>query len=389
MKQAENSKETSRKKVLSVITKANSGGAQQYVFDLATKLPPGKFEIIVAYGEAGDLIQALERSNISTISLPSLQRDISIISDVQSLFAIRALFIESRPDIVHLNSSKAAFLGAIAARLAGIDRIIFTVHGWPYLEKRNLLWRTLIAFASWITVLLSSKTICVSSADRHAARWMPFCSGRFAVIHNGVGSFELLSREKARDALFGKDLQTEHRDDIWILTSAELHPNKNILNSMRAVAQHNESSDQKIFYVVMGDGELKEPLAQYIRESAFENCIKLLGYKPESRTYLNGFDVFLLPSIKEGLPYSILEAGYAGIPVVASSVGGIPEIIDSGKSGLLVKPNDSEALRDALRLICRNENMRVDFARELKERVLTLFSVKQMIDETSRLYITP
>ena len=119
------------KKILFLITKANWGGAQRYVFDLATALR-NEFDISVAFGQEGLLAKKLREAQITTFPIRALQRDVSISSDVKSFLELMRLFRVEKPDVVHLNSSKAAGVGALAARLAGVPRIIFTAHGWPF-----------------------------------------------------------------------------------------------------------------------------------------------------------------------------------------------------------------------------------------------------------------
>src|SRR3989344_6929292 len=135
-----------KKKVMYLITKATWGGAQRYVYDLSTNIPKSEFEPIVAYGTRGKLADELEPAGIATRQLPSLGRDVAIVSDIKSFFEMLRIIRELKPDVVHLNSSKAAALGALAARIARAPNIIFTVHGWPFGEKRNpftkiLLWK--------------------------------------------------------------------------------------------------------------------------------------------------------------------------------------------------------------------------------------------------------
>src|ERR1043166_2713598 len=121
----------SKRKVLYVSRKANWGGAKRYVFDLATSLPKDEFDVAVAYGQPGRLAEELQKAGIKTHPILSLQRDVSLGVDIKSFFELYRLFKKERPDVVHLNSSKAGGVGALAARLAGIKNIIFTVHGLP------------------------------------------------------------------------------------------------------------------------------------------------------------------------------------------------------------------------------------------------------------------
>ena len=127
------------KKILFVITKSNWGGAQKYVYDLANELhrPNAEFEVAVAFGQEGQLAGKLREAGITTHPIRSLQRDVSVIADIKSFFELLRLFKTQKPDIAHLNSSKVGGLGALAARVAGVPKIIFTVHGWPFWETRG------------------------------------------------------------------------------------------------------------------------------------------------------------------------------------------------------------------------------------------------------------
>ena len=136
-------------KILFIITKSNFGGAQRYVYDIATHLPKDKFEATVALGGSGVLKDKLEATGIRTIALPDLERDISVVKEWRAFVNIFKAIKETEPDIVHLNSSKAGALGALAARLYNLFlklskrdlqlgiKIIFTAHGWAFKEKRN------------------------------------------------------------------------------------------------------------------------------------------------------------------------------------------------------------------------------------------------------------
>src|SRR3989344_2612913 len=182
-----------RKKILFVITKSNFGGAQRYCFDLATHLPKSEFEVKVVYGGTGEadakrgaLSINLQEKGIDGIFLQSFMRDVSFLKDARAFFELLTVFRRECPDIVHLNSSKAGGIGALAARFARVPKIIFTVHGWPFLERRNILSRAIILLASWFTALLCHKIIVVSEYDLKIARKMPFIAYRAVQIYNGI-----------------------------------------------------------------------------------------------------------------------------------------------------------------------------------------------------------
>lgn len=304
-----------QKKILFFITKATWGGAQRYVYDLATHLPQERFEAVVAYGTRGKLAEDLTIARVRTTQLPSLGRDVALISDIKSFFEILRCLRAERPDVVHLNSSKAAALGACAARILGVRRIVFTVHGWPFGEKRNIFAKILIWKISWLTALLSHKVLCVSEYDLRIARRMPFIGKKSVRIYNGIAPMHLgpgnLIRENFPKGahIFG--------------TVGELTKNKNHIALLEQA-----KNDSQMYVAIVGDGELRTMLEQKIQTYGLQERVKLFGYVP-AQDVLQGFDTFTLPSLKEGLPYVLIEAKAAGLPLQANRVGGVPEILDA------------------------------------------------------------
>jgi glycosyltransferase involved in cell wall biosynthesis len=305
-----------RTKVLFLITKGTWGGAQKYVFDLATNLPKDRFDALVAYGQKGKLAEDLGAAEIHTVQLPSLGRDVAIVSDIKSFFAILGCLQNERPDVLHLNSSKAAALGALAGRLAGVKKIIFTAHGWPFREDRNGLSQAAIWLVSSLTGLLATRVICVSDFDLREAKKMPFVGKKSLRIYNGIDlHMQFGSGEKIRAAFPAGAKITG--------TVGELTRNKN----QRALIEQAKN-DPAMYVAIVGEGEDRPMLGSLIKTYDLGERVKLLGFIP-SREALRGFDTFALPSTKEGLPYVLIEARVAGVPIVADRVGGVGEILDA------------------------------------------------------------
>jgi len=305
-----------QKKILFVITKANWGGAQRYVYDLATNLPKNEFDVSVAFGQEGLLAKKLRGSRIITFPINAMERDVSIGNDVKSFFELLRLFRAQKPDIVHLNSSKAGGIGALAARLASVPRIIFTAHGWPFWEHRNPISRGIIYFFSWLTGLLSHKIIVVSDYDLSVAQKMPFIAHKTIRIYNGINLHLPLGS--------GDVVRHSFPNGVRITgTIGELTKNKN-----QILLIEQAKKDPAMYVAIVGDGEDRLYLMKKIEEYGLKNRVKLFGFMLASEV-LRGFDVFALPSLKEGLPYVLLEAKAAGLPIVANHVGGVPEILDS------------------------------------------------------------
>ncbi|HVZ75659.1 MAG TPA: glycosyltransferase [Candidatus Paceibacterota bacterium] len=304
------------KKILFAITKANWGGAQRYVYDLATNLSRDTFEVAVAFGQPGRLAQKLRDAGIRTLPVRSLQRDVSAGADIKSLFELYRLFKQEKPDVVHLNSSKAGGVGALAARMAGVPKIVFTAHGLPWDEDRNPVSKFLIYCATRLTFLLSHDVITISKDNYDRARACVACRKKIHLIYNGIDRQYVLGTGDAIRQAFPAGVKITG-------TIGELTENKNQIALIEAAKKNPDR-----YVAIVGEGELRGMLEAKIRERHLQDRVKLFGFMPASEA-LRGFDAFALPSIKEGLPYVLLEARAAGLPIEANrAIGGIAEILD-------------------------------------------------------------
>lgn len=371
------------KKVMLVITKSNWGGAQRYVYDLATHLK-GNLQPIVVLGGNGLLRKKLEGEGICTVPLSNLERDVKVFRDpTQVLFSLIQIIRKERPDVIHLNSSKAGGIGAFAARLLGVKKIIFTAHGFAFNEQRNLIQKLIIKCAVWLTIVLSHKTICVSENLKKQVTHWPFIKNKLFVIYNGVSAPLFFSKNEARMKLREVDGNLS-LTSLWIGTVAELHPVKGLEYAIEALKHLSKVAD--IQYIIAGSGELRSLLEQKIRANNLEKSVILLGHVDDVPRYLKAIDIFLLPSISESFGIAVTEAGLAALPVIASSVGGISEIIENEKDGLLIPPRNPEEIGTALGRLIRNEPLRQTLGNALREKVARKFSKERMVAETLALY---
>lgn len=370
-----------RKKILYVITKSNWGGAQRYVFDLATSLPKNRYEVAVACGGGGPLVSRLEEAGIRVIPVSFLKRDINLFKELLSLVALWKIFHTERPHIIHLNSSKVGGLGALAGRIARVPLIIFTAHGWPFAEDRNPVARGIIWFLSWCTTLFSHIIIVISKKDFWISQRFPYVAkDKFLFIPNGINetSIDFLPRSEARRALkisFPPSL-------VLIGSLTELTKNKGIRFLIAALRELPE----KINLALIGEGEEKKNLMRFAKRLGVEDRVHFLGYQIDGARYLKAFDIFAFPSLKEGLPYAILEASLAELPIAATSIGGIPDILTDEKTALLVPAKDSEALAEALKKLIASDEFRSRLARAAHQHVYDAFSFEKMRDRTIELY---
>lgn len=367
-------------KILYIITKASRGGAQKYVYDLATAASKSGHEVVVAYGEPGELVTQLEAAGIRTLLLPALTRDVGLLREWRAFWLLRSMLRSIGPDVVHVNSSKAGGLGALGARLAHVPKVIFTAHGWAFNEERPWWQKVVIYKLAWLTILLSHTTICVSEAIRRDTRWMPFVRGKLVVIYNGVHEPVYKTREEAR-----QELWPLHEGGVWIGMLSELHPTKRVEDALEAFTLlRKEHPETRL--VVLGEGEEHARLEWLIRESALAGYAHLAGFVPNGASYLRAFDLFLHTSGSEALAYAVIEAGLAGLPVVATRVGGLPEIVEDGRTGLLVSARSPHEAAQALHTMITDpvhtEQMGTALKRDVRER----FNQERMVHETLARY---
>lgn len=372
--------ETKKTKIIYIVTKGNFGGAQRYVFDLATNLPKEGFEVIVATGEGNILGEKLKEKGIRTVQIPFLKRNINPLKEILSLISLIKLFKDERPDIIHLNSSKAGGLGGLAGRLTKVPKIIFTGHGWAFNEDRTLLSRILIGCFHWITILLSHKTIAVSKRVFDQISLFPLVRKKITVIHNGIDGAEFLDREIAR-----KELYENSPFPFWIGTISELHKNKGVDFIIRAFANVSPQNEQVGLFLI-GDGEERRNLEILTKKLNVHDKVHFLGFKKDAARFLKAFDIFTLTSRTEAFPYVTLEAGLAGVPVIASRVGGIPELISNKENGTLVEPGNIFDIEYALRDLIQNAEKRESFKKGLEIRIKKDFSLERMLEKTLKEY---
>ncbi len=372
-----------KKKILFAVTKGNWGGAQRYVFDLATNIPPEEYEVVVVCGDGERLTSKLAEKKIRTIRLKSLSRDIHLGKDILSFFEMIGVLIKEKPDVLHLNSSKIGGIGAVAGRLTGIKQIIFTGHGWAWNEDRNFFSKLIITALYWFTVELSHKTIAVSHKIAEQILGVPWITKeKIVVVHNGVSDSgtEYLERFAARTALKHKVAEK-----FWIGTIAELHKNKGLDYLIQAYSYIAESNPDAALLII-GEGEERENLTDLIIKLGLQKKIHLLGFVDNAQRFLKAFDVFVLPSRTEAFPYVPLEAGLAQLPVIASRVGGIPEAITNRKNGLLVNPGEIYELKSAIKELLEDSAKAAIFGHNLRKTVEENFSIERMVQKTLSVY---
>lgn len=374
------------KKIIFVVTKSNWGGAQRYVYDLAARLPE-RFEVLAVAGGNGPLLDKLKEAGIRAICLPELERDIRFFKEFAALRRLIRIFCEERPDIVHLNSSKIGGLGAVAARLASLTAgrkplVIFTAHGWAFNEERPWLERQWFRLLYSASAIFQNRVIAVSEAVFADGRRLPFVKKKLVLVKNGAMPHSLIDRDAARKFIRGR-LGRIGPDAPWLGVVAELTGNKGVEYAIRAMA---DPACPASILVIIGAGELETELKTLAANLGLADRVFFAGFVAEAGRYIKAFDIMIVPSVTDALPYVLVEAGQAGVPVIASKVGGIPEMAEHQKSALLVAPREPRAIAGAAARLLAEPGLGERLSKGLREKVMRQFGFGRMLEETVRLY---
>lgn len=369
-----------KKKILYLVTQSEMGGAQRYIFNLATTLS-SEFEIIVGAGGKGELLQKLEKENIKTINLEFTRSINNPFRWAIELFKLFKIIKKEKPNIIHLNSSKMGVLGAVAAKLAGVKKVIYTVHGFAFNEPMPTIMKKFYIWAEKFSSFSKDILICVSDFDKNEGlKYKIAPAKKLTTIHNGIdGNLIFFKKEEAKRLL---GLKVTYN----IGTLANFYPTKDLLTLIEAAAITIKKFPS-VNFVIIGEGQERKLLEQKIKKLNLEKNVILVGQKKDAFRYLSAFDIYVCSSTKEGFPLSILEAMLAGLPIISTNVGGIPEMIRSGYNGLLVEPRNPEGLAEKIIGLLVDQEGAKRLAKAAKQTVLNAFNLEKMVAQTKEIYL--
>jgi glycosyltransferase involved in cell wall biosynthesis len=357
-------------RILYAVTNADLAGAPIHVFALLSNFR-SQFDVHCVTGERGPVLTTMKQIGVEVSVIPELRSSINVYMDVVSIFRFVDVINRFRPDIIHAHSSKAGFIARIAGGLTNTPAI-FTAHGWGFTPGTPLPQRLLVWFTEAFTTPLSRAIVCVSDFDRRlGTNWLPFASNRLRTILNGVP-------DTSRVADPGKN-------PVRITMIARVSTQKNHSLAIRAFA--NVKSDSAILCFV-GEGTSYPDFLPLLRDlpGHVRRRIECLGIRRNIDEILENSQALALFSHYEGLPLTIIEGLRAGLPIVATNVGGVQELVVHGHNGLLVPPNDVEAATQALQLIVDNAALRVTFGSRGRHRYESDFREESMLIRTKSLY---
>jgi glycosyltransferase involved in cell wall biosynthesis len=354
-----------------VITRSDLiGGAQVHVRDMAAALTRHGHQPVVLTGGSGPFTDALRDAGVETISLKHLRAPISPRRDVLALGELCSVLRHLRPHLVSVHSSKAGVLGRVAARVLGLP-VIHTAHGWsftPGIPQREA------SVYSWIERLaapFATRIITVSEFDRQLALAHRLAAAdKIVTVHNGMPDIDP-----------GLVADPAH-SPVRFAMIARFEPQKDHLTLFRALA----GMEEPWLLDLIGDGPLLPDAQSMVRELGLAERVRFWGQRMDVAVRLARVQVALLITNWEGFPRSILEAMRAGLPVVASGVGGVPESVTDGETGYVVAQGDVEGLRRRLRQLAAEPGLRLRMGRRGRQRYEENFTLERTVEKTLAVY---
>ncbi len=335
--------------VVYIITKLELGGAQKVCLSLYNKAYTG-YDTLLITGAEGKLITEVH-NNHNVIFLPTLKREFSffgIFQEIKTLiFLIKQLRIIKKKYaevIVHTHSTKAGILGRWAAFFARIQTRVHTIHGYSFhAHQAWFIW--LLHYAcELLTSFVTTHYICVSSADiKTGKRLFPFFSQRSSIIRAAVDTLQFVPAQRATS------------QEVFVFgTISCFKPQKNLFDLLEAFKYvHALNPSTKL--EIIGDGTQRTAIQAWIQEHNLQQSIILHGWQTAVAPFMKQWNSFVLSSLWEGLPCAIVEARLMKLPVIAYNTGGISDVIDHYRNGILVPQKDVYALSQAMQEIVQNQ----------------------------------
>ncbi|OZG64906.1 exopolysaccharide biosynthesis protein [Bifidobacterium hapali] len=332
------------KKTKVLLVLESQGGSRRHVVDLIDGLDPERFDLALAYGTSrmdAQFVNDIPRLShlVRMIPCNRLVRRINPLDDLAAFGQVRRAIREFRPDVVHCHSSKAGIIGRLAAMVERVPLVFYTPHAYSFQapEFHGVKRSVFVELERWFSRHATTKTFNVSAGERDAALAQRLDDPhKFQVIVNGIPDTPVVTKQEARRML---RMPEQMMDAIVVGVTARMVEQKDPMTFTRIAAQMIKRHPQ-MYFAYVGDGPYMGELTDYLRAQGVLDHVFLPGYRQDADTIVAAFDVYLLTSLYEGMPYSLIESIHAGVPVVATRVTGNDEVVEPGVNGALFEVGD-------------------------------------------------
>jgi glycosyltransferase involved in cell wall biosynthesis len=378
-----------RIRVVRIFSRLNIGGPSIHVLLLTAGLNPRRFDSTLIVGSEGPaegtMFDLADHYGVTPVKLGPLGREISPLQDLRATLQLWRFLRRHRPLVVHTHTSKAGFSGRLAALLAGIPVVVHTFHGHvfkgyfgPVKTRLILALERFLAHNTDAVVTISEKLkeelVSLRVAPAHRVR----------VIRLGLDLDDFLALSARSGALRTSVGASE--GDFVVGIVGRLVPVKDHWTFLRAAALACAGS-ASLRFAVIGDGPLRQELELFARQSGAGDRVRFTGWRRDLPQVYADLDAVVISSRNEGTPVSIIEGAAAGKPVVATRVGGIPDMIDDGRDGLMVPPGNPQALADAMLRLVQEPGLRETLGAAARERAAREYSALRLLSEVEKLYL--
>lgn len=374
----------SKIKILYIVTRLTAGGAQEIALSIASELDKNTFDITFISGPQDFNIEIMRRRGIKIGIIPDLIRETNPIKDLMALMRLYLFIKKNRFDIVHTHTSKAGILGRLAAKLAGIRIIFHTPHGsifHPIYYGPKAI--TMLSKVENFVASFTDKIVTCSENERKDFLEHKIgTEDKYLTIYYGIKQDNYLKTYNG--PLKRKELNITEGAPL-IGNIARLVPEKGhqfCLEAFKMVL----SKFSKTMLAIVGDGILKRDIELKINELGLSKNVIMLGHRNDVAQILTSLDISLHTSIWEGTPIAIIEAMLMGKAIIATKVGGIPELIEDGVTGILVHPYDTEALSKAIIMLINDKDLAKRLGGAARCYAKEKFALELMIKNTVELY---
>lgn len=357
--------------ILHVINTAETGGGGEHLLHLTQALRPLGFESVVAVGRDGPAVARLREAGVRVLVLGALGLDAP--RKVAGA-AERVLH-----DVLHLHGSRSGLAGALASRLWPMRPIVYTAHAFSFHRAAAAPLRWAFTQAERLTCRSARRVICLTHADADAARRNGVSTNRLVVIPNGIDPLRFSVHDDRRQEL-GISQDAPVAGFI-----ARLVPQKDPVLFVEVCAEVARALPQARFLLV-GDGPLRASVEAAAQEAGLTDRLLLTGFRPDVPQLLAAIDVFVLTSAWEGLPFAVLEAMASRRPVVAPDLPGIDEVIENGRTGLIVGTRQPRQLAQAVERLLRMPEVCRQMGAAARDRLERHFTVTAMAAATAEVY---
>lgn len=372
--------------LLFIITKLELGGAQKQLLSLIRNIDKDRYNVFLVSAARGLLLDdVLSIPGIRVKTFWALERPINPLKDILALILIYHFIKRNKIDVVHTHSSKAGIVGRWAARLAGVDKIIHTVHGWSFNDYQNRLISSFFICLENLTSKITDNLIVVSDYDmQKGLRHHIAGEAKYRIVRYGIDFEESKKIDESGSINIRAQLGLFEKNPLITMVSC-LKPQKAPLDYVEA-ARLVLKSYPLVRFILVGDGLLRGRVERLIERYRLEDKITLLGWRRDIFQIINNTDIFVLTSLWEGLPIAVLEAMACARPVVVTNSGAISDIIKDGINGLLASPGDVRGIANRIMKFLGNEELKLKLGKAASQSIDSNFAIKTVLSQTEGLY---